>query len=232
MSNAYPNLYHCIYHSPLGAMYMHSCGKALRALYFERQKYHQTYENPESKELQTNDLEIFTQTKLWLDRYFSGQIPDFVPKLAPNGSDFAKQVWRILQGISYGMIMTYGEIAKILAKNRAQTQAMIDSIDLAESKPLESSALDSSFLTSNLAESSTQTFALESNAPIKLPKMSAQAVGGAVGRNPIAIIIPCHRVMGANANLTGYAGGIDKKIKLLELEGADTKRFKMPKIRG
>ena len=61
--------------------------------------------------------------------------------------------------------------------------------------------------------------------------MSAQAVGGAVGRNPIAIIIPCHRVMGANANLTGYAGGIDKKIKLLELEGADTKRFKMPKIR-
>ena len=93
MSNAYPNLYHCIYHSPLGAMYMHSCGKALRALYFERQKYHQTYENPESKELQANDLEIFTQTKLWLDRYFSGQIPDFVPKLAPNGSDFAKQVW-------------------------------------------------------------------------------------------------------------------------------------------
>ncbi len=50
-------------------------------------------------------------------------------------------------------------------------------------------------------------------------KISAQAVGGAVGHNPISIIIPCHRVIGANGDLTGYAGGIDKKIKLLELEG-------------
>ena len=51
--------------------------------------------------------------------------------------------------------------------------------------------------------------------------MSGQAVGGAVGHNPISIIIPCHRVVGANGSLTGYAGGIDVKIKLLELEGAD-----------
>ena len=49
--------------------------------------------------------------------------------------------------------------------------------------------------------------------------MSAQAVGGAVGHNSISLIIPCHRVVGANGSLTGYAGGIDKKIKLLELEG-------------
>ena len=48
--------------------------------------------------------------------------------------------------------------------------------------------------------------------------MSAQAVGGAVGHNPISIIIPCHRVLGANGKLTGYAGGLDKKIKLLKLE--------------
>lgn len=51
--------------------------------------------------------------------------------------------------------------------------------------------------------------------------MSAQAVGGAVGHNPISIIIPCHRVIGANGALTGYAGGIDKKIQLLTLEGVD-----------
>lgn len=50
------------------------------------------------------------------------------------------------------------------------------------------------------------------------PKMSAQAVGGAVGRNPIAIMIPCHRVLGAKGRLTGYAAGIDKKMRLLELE--------------
>jgi methylated-DNA-[protein]-cysteine S-methyltransferase len=53
----------------------------------------------------------------------------------------------------------------------------------------------------------------------KMPHMSSQAIGGAVGHNPISIIIPCHRVVGANGSLTGYAGGIDKKIKLLELEG-------------
>lgn len=51
--------------------------------------------------------------------------------------------------------------------------------------------------------------------------MSAQAIGGAVGHNPISIIIPCHRVVGSNGSLTGYAGGIDKKIRLLETEGVD-----------
>lgn len=54
----------------------------------------------------------------------------------------------------------------------------------------------------------------------KLGIKSAQAVGGAVGHNPISIIIPCHRVLGANGSLTGYAGGTDKKARLLELEGA------------
>jgi len=51
-------------------------------------------------------------------------------------------------------------------------------------------------------------------------RMSAQAVGGAVGRNPISILIPCHRVVGTNGSLTGYAGGIDKKERLLQWEGA------------
>ena len=51
-------------------------------------------------------------------------------------------------------------------------------------------------------------------------KASAQAVGGAVGHNPISILIPCHRVLGADGSLTGYAGGIEKKRALLELEGA------------
>ena len=58
------------------------------------------------------------------------------------------------------------------------------------------------------------------------PKMSAQAVGGAVGRNPISIIVPCHRVVGATGNLTGYAGGLDKKRFLLQLEGVDLTQFK------
>ena len=60
-------------------------------------------------------------------------------------------------------------------------------------------------------------------------RVSAQAVGGAVGHNEISIIIPCHRVVGTGGSLTGYAGGIDKKIKLLELEHADMRRFFVPK---
>ena len=62
-----------------------------------------------------------------------------------------------------------------------------------------------------------------------LNHMSAQAVGGAVGHNDISLIIPCHRVVGASGSLTGYAGGVDKKIKLLELERADMKSFFAPK---
>ena len=59
--------------------------------------------------------------------------------------------------------------------------------------------------------------------------MSSQAVGGAVGHNPVSIIIPCHRVVGANGSLTGYAGGIDKKTALLEHEGVDIAKFHVPK---
>lgn len=58
--------------------------------------------------------------------------------------------------------------------------------------------------------------------------MSAQAVGGAISHNPISILIPCHRVVGTNGSLTGYAGGIDKKIQLLELEGVDLTNFFIP----
>ena len=59
--------------------------------------------------------------------------------------------------------------------------------------------------------------------------MSAQAVGGAVGHNEISIIIPCHRVIGTNGSLTGYAGGIDRKLSLLELEHADMSYLFVPK---
>ena len=60
-------------------------------------------------------------------------------------------------------------------------------------------------------------------------RMSAQAVGGAVGHNPISIIVPCHRVVGTSGSLTGYAGGIDKKVKLLTLEKTEMSGFFIPK---
>ena len=59
-------------------------------------------------------------------------------------------------------------------------------------------------------------------------KMSAQAVGGAVGHNPVSIIIPCHRVVGSGGSLTGYAGGVGKKLKLLEFEVVDTSGLSVP----
>ncbi len=62
-----------------------------------------------------------------------------------------------------------------------------------------------------------------------IKKMSAQAVGGAVGHNPVSIIVPCHRVIGANKNLTGYAGGIERKVRLLTIEHVDMSGLSIPK---
>ncbi|MCC8156270.1 MAG: methylated-DNA--[protein]-cysteine S-methyltransferase [Oscillospiraceae bacterium] len=62
-----------------------------------------------------------------------------------------------------------------------------------------------------------------------MKRMAAQAVGGAVGHNEISIIVPCHRVVGTNGSLTGYGGGIDKKVKLLKLEQVDMQPFFVPK---
>ncbi|WP_418760413.1 methylated-DNA--[protein]-cysteine S-methyltransferase [Gemmiger sp.] len=65
-------------------------------------------------------------------------------------------------------------------------------------------------------------------AQIGAARVSAQAVGGAVGHNAVSLIIPCHRVVGTNGSLTGYAGGLDRKIKLLELEKADMRQLFVP----
>ncbi len=62
-----------------------------------------------------------------------------------------------------------------------------------------------------------------------IKKMSSQAVGGAVGWNPICIIVPCHRVVGTNGSLTGYGGGINNKVELLKLEGIDMSKYFIPK---
>ena len=164
-------LYKSTYNSPLGKITLASDGKNLIGLWIEGQKYFLSSIKSELKE--QPDLEIFTKTTNWLDRYFKNKKPGIseIP-LAPNGTTFQKAVWEILCKIPYGKTTTYGEIAQEIAKQKG------------------------------------------------LKKMSAQAVGGAVGHNPISIIIPCHRVIGSNGNLTGYAGGIDKKIKLLKLEKA------------
>ena len=116
----------------------------------------------------------------WLDAYFSGREPDFLPPLRPRGSPFQLAVWRKLLEIPYGQTTTYGAIARAVASDEGRAS------------------------------------------------VPAQAVGGAVGRNPLSVFIPCHRVVGASGSLTGYAGGLDRKIALLELERCNTTRLPRP----
>lgn len=167
-------IYKSYYQSPIGKILLASKNNKLIGLWIESQKY---YLGDLKDELQeNNEEEILVKTKKWLDRYFKGEKPQISElELEPIGSEFRKNVWKILCQIPYGEVTTYKNIAENIAKimNRKQ--------------------------------------------------MSAQAVGGAVGHNPISIIIPCHRVVGTDGNLTGYAGGIDKKIKLLELENVNMK---------
>lgn len=164
--------YKTYYQSPLGKILIVSDEQNLIGLWIDGQKY---YLNGLKQELIQNDeTKVLKRTKEWLNRYFKGERPNIneLP-LAPIGSEFRQNVWKILREIPYGETITYGEIAKKIAKI------------------------------------------------MNKKTMSAQAVGNAVGHNPISIIIPCHRVIGSNGDLTGYAGGIDKKAKLLKLEQAN-----------
>ena len=191
--------YYFRYDSPLGVMIGVSDGENLCELWFNGQEYsshedQQGGRKPASYETQLNgkeypshekqrggknypgcatELPVFEKTRRWLDSYFSGQVPDFLPPLSLKGTDFRMEVWEELLKIPYGKTVSYGEIAAAVARRRG------------------------------------------------LDRMSAQAVGGAVGHNPIAIIVPCHRVIGKDGSLTGYGGGLDKKTALLSLEKAE-----------
>ena len=162
------------YVSPLGGITLAGCDDALIGLWFDGQKY---FGSTLPKSCAQEELPVFSLARRWLDRYFGGNDPGFVPPLQLHGSPFRKAVWDILLTIPRAQVITYADIARRIAQSRG------------------------------------------------LAHMSAQAVGGAVGHNPISLIIPCHRVVGSDGSLTGYAGGIDKKAWLLALEQADLSRF-------
>ena len=170
--------YTCTYKSELGEILLAADEIGLTGLWFTGQKY---FASTLPDEHIPRGTPVLSETKEWLDVYFSGKETDFTNAIHPAGSPFRQAVWQILLQIPYGQTMTYGEIAKKMAQ-------MQDA-----------------------------------------PHMSAQAVGGAVGHNEVSIIIPCHRVVGKNGSLTGYAGGIEKKIALLELEHTDMSGFFIPK---
>lgn len=163
--------YTSTYQTPVGEVLLACDGVGLTGLWFRGGKY---YALNLDKEHEPRETPFFTEAVRWLNIYFSGREPDFMPPVHMIGTSFQLSVWERLRKIPYGETTTYGEIARSLAAERG------------------------------------------------LLHMSAQAVGGAVGRNPISIIIPCHRVIGANGSLTGYAGGLQKKRKLLAYEGVHT----------
>ena len=163
--------------SPLGEITLRSDGEALTGLWFADDKH---YGAKDIAGAALADLDVFTQAEEWLAEYFAGREPKVSVPLKLQGSEFQMQVWRLLQDIPYGRLVTYGDIAKKIAKQKG------------------------------------------------ISRMSAQAVGGAVGRNPLCIIVPCHRVVGANGSLTGYGGGMWRKVRLLELEKVDMSKLTVP----
>lgn len=164
------NQYTAQYFSPLGALTLVCDDEAVTGLWFNGQK---NYGSGLTGEPKKKKHPLLTDMKRWLDIYFSGKEPDFLPPLRYGSTPFRRLTGDIMLTIPYGETITYGEIAVMAAK------------------------------------------------AMGVEKMSAQAVGGAVGHNPIALMIPCHRVVGADGSLTGYAGGMEKKARLLELEGVD-----------
>ncbi len=161
------NGYICHYSSPLGRILLKEDEESLSGLWFEMTKgcplslgQHSAKETP-----------LLISVKRWLDSYFEGENPSFMPPLYIEGTEFQKKVWSLLLEIPYGKVVTYGEIARRIANEKG------------------------------------------------IKKMSAQAVGQAVGKNKISLIIPCHRVMGEKGKLTGYGGEVWRKERLLKLEG-------------
>ena len=158
-------IYRTYYLSPLGRILLAADDIGLIGVWFEGQKYFGGTVRDEMVE--EDRLDLFDSAVEWLDIYFSGQKPDFLPKLHLIGTDFQREVWDILLEIPYGQTVTYGEIARKIADKRG------------------------------------------------LKTMSAQAVGGAVGHNRVSVIVPCHRVIGLDGSLTGYAGGLSEKSNCL-----------------
>ncbi len=170
-------IYTSEYTSPLGIITIACDDEAILGLWFNDQRH---FGNILPKMTIKKECWLFIQARHWLDIYFSGQEPDFLPPLRYDSTPFRKAVCDIMLTIPYGKTMTYGEIAARIAEQKG------------------------------------------------ILRMSAQAVGGAVGHNPISLMIPCHRVIGTNGSLTGYGGGVARKEKLLELEKADMRGLFMP----
>ena len=183
----------------------------------------------------------------WLNAYFAGQAPRWTPPLHVEGTEFQHAVWVALLEVPYGQTVTYGELARKIGGRRAlasscgrgfsnasaglgssgaasgERNAADGEPDAADGEPDVAGASTAHgerglSIAAHGAQASSD--AVLAGYEASDAATSARAVGAAVARNPVSIIIPCHRVVGADGALTGYAGGLDRKRALLELESA------------
>ena len=186
------------YDSPLGGITLAGNGDALIGLWFDGQKHYGSTLGAQSEE---KWLPVFGQALNWLDTYFGGKVPGFTPKLELRTTPFRRDVYNILLTIPYSNTLSYRDIAQRITINRS-------SVGLAEQHSCYSKGALCARLESQPRESTQQPNV----------RISAQAVGSAVGHNPISLIIPCHRVLDAEGSLRGYAAGLERKQYLLTLE--------------
>lgn len=195
----------------------------------------------------TAAVSVLERAWAWLNAYFAGQAPRWTPPLHVEGTEFQHAVWVALLEVPYGQTVTYGELARKIGGRRAlasscgrgfsnasaglgssgaasgERNAASGEPDAADGEPDVAGASTAHgerglSIAAHGAQASSD--AVLAGYEASDAATSARAVGAAVARNPVSIIIPCHRVVGADGALTGYAGGLDRKRALLELESA------------
>lgn len=193
----------------------------------------------------TAAVSVLERAWAWLNAYFAGQAPRWTPPLHVEGTEFQHAVWVALLEVPYGQTVTYGELARKIGGRRAlasscgrgfsnasaglgssgaasgERNAASGEPDAADGEPDVAGASTAHgerglSIAAHGAQASSD--AVLAGYEASDAATSARAVGAAVARNPVSIIIPCHRVVGADGALTGYAGGLDRKRALLELE--------------
>lgn len=155
------------YHSPLGEITLACRDDGLTGLWFDGQKHYGSTLTDIKTEADTPVMSLAVR---WLDEYFSGHEPQFMPPVSLLGTPFSRLVWQRLTEIPYGTTLTYKELTLRMAVR------------------------------------------------CECGEGAVRAVAAAIGRNPVSIIVPCHRVIGSGGRLTGYAGGIRRKEWLLRME--------------
>lgn len=167
--------YKTYYDSPVGKLTLYSDKDSIIEIRFPKDGHE--FIKASEKTIEKDDLKVFKEIKIWLDKYFNGENPkiDNLP-LKFIGSTFQIRVMKELCKIPYGEISTYKDIARRIS-----------------------------------------------------PTMSAQAIGNVLSYNPLCIVVPCHRVIGANNNLVGFGAGLDTKKWLLKHEGVDISKLITPK---